>query len=57
MELICDLLAVEIVFMRCLHPCKNSQMGGRRMDFGVREPEFGSIIIDVQAEKHEKKSK
>lgn len=42
MEFICDLLAVEIAFTHCLCPCKSLQMGGKRVDFGVEEPEFES---------------
>lgn len=38
----CDLLAAEGAFTHCQRPPKSSLEGGKRVDFGVGEPEFES---------------
>lgn len=50
MGFIRDLLAVVTASMHCLYPCKNSQMGAKRMDFGVTEVELNHSLtmIDVR---------
>lgn len=50
MGLTCDLVAVEIAFMCCLHPCKkSSQKSGKGVDFAVENlsSDLSLTMIDV----------